>query len=121
MKLFTSFYSSGHVRDREHAPIRTSLGHPRFKLTYKIAGKLPLLTPERRWLGMERETYQPLYIAKLEAAGVDKIRLAISELAGKQPAVLLCFEDLSTDGAWCHRQMFARWWEKKTGEPVPEL
>ncbi len=119
MDIYTSFYSSGHLRP-EHAAIKTSLGHPRFRLSYKIAGKIPELTPERPWLGLSREKYQPLYLAKLEAAGVDVIRRAIETVAGGRVPVLLCFEHL-TDGTWCHRRMFSEWWRRKTGQEVPEL
>ena len=35
--------------------------------------------------------------------------------------VLLCYEDLRKPGEWCHRQVFAEWWEKKTGVRIQEL
>jgi hypothetical protein len=34
---------------------------------------------------------------------------------------LLCFEDLTKPGLWCHRRPFANWWLENTGEVVPEL
>jgi rubrerythrin len=34
--------------------------------------------------------------------------------------VLLCYENV-VKGERCHRRMFAAWWEKRTGEEVPEL
>lgn len=38
-----------------------------------------------------------------------------------QTLVLMCFDDLSKPGAWCHRTMFAEWYYEKTGVSVPEL
>ena len=117
--MMTASYSTKLITPK-HAAIRTSLGHPRFTLPYLITGKLPELTPERPWLGLEREEYEPLYLAKLEGVGVDTIRECVAELAGGRIPVLLCFCKVA-NGAWCHRRMFAEWWEKQTGEPVPEL
>jgi hypothetical protein len=34
---------------------------------------------------------------------------------------LLCYEDLSEPGTFCHRRMFAEWWSERTGEKVEEL
>ena len=36
--------------------------------------------------------------------------------------MLLCFEDIRK-GAWnwCHRNIFASWWEQNTGEIISEL
>ena len=45
----------------------------------------------------------------------------VADLAGNDQLVLCCFEDLRTPGAWCHRRIFATWWEQATGEPVLEL
>ena len=49
-----------------------------------------------------------------KVAGVDKIRSEIRALAGDRPAALLCFEGL-VDGTWCHRRIFADWWQKNKG------
>lgn len=117
--IYTSYYSSKKITP-DHICIRISVGHPRWKLPYSVAGAIPYLAPDRAWIGMERAEYETLYRAKLEAAGVDKIRSEIRALAGDRPAVLLCFERLQ-DGTWCHRRIFADWWQEKTGEIVPEL
>lgn len=117
--IYTSYYSSKKITS-EYAAVRISVGHPRWKLPYSVAGAIPGLAPDRAWIGMERAEYEPLYRAKLEAAGVDKIRSEIRALSGDRPAVLLCFES-PLDGTWCHRRIFADWWQEKTGETVPEL
>lgn len=116
--IYTSYFSSKKISP-EYAVIRISVGHPRWKLPYQVAGAIPALAPNRAWLGMERTEYEPLYRAKLAAAGAEKIRSDIRALAGERPAVLLCFENLV--GNWCHRRIFAHWWQEKTGEQVAEL
>ena len=35
--------------------------------------------------------------------------------------VLLCYEDLRKPDQWCHRTLFAEWWQKMTGEVINEL
>jgi hypothetical protein len=54
---------------------------------------------------------------------VDTIRGALEQIvreAGSAGLVLLCFEDV-LEGEFCHRRVFATWWEEKIGEHVPEL
>ncbi|WIK63333.1 hypothetical protein [Gleimia europaea] len=46
---------------------------------------------------------------------------SIAKAEGDYRLVLLCFEDISKPGQWCHRRAFAKWWEQKTGDPVREL
>lgn len=90
------------------------------RLPYKIAGAIRALAPERAWLNLDRPEYEPLYRARLDALGVPAIRRSIAALALDREPVLLCFESL-IDGSWCHRRIFAAWWQEQTGQPVPEL
>ncbi len=39
----------------------------------------------------------------------------------EHPPVLLCHENISKSGQWCHRRMAADWFEKELGIVVPEL
>lgn len=103
-----------------HAPIRTSIGSPRFKLKFALAGSVPELMPRREWLGLTREQYEKLYLAKLDAIGVEKIRRSIEAAASGKEPVLLCFCKL--DGSnFCHRRLFAAWWHRRTGQTIAEL
>lgn len=77
--------------------------------------------PSQAWLGLSREAYEPLYLAKFESLLIDAVRARIAELAAGKIPVLLCFESLKKPGEFCHRRMFADWWERKTGEAVAEL
>ncbi len=37
------------------------------------------------------------------------------------PPVLLCHENISKPGQWCHRRMAALWFEQELGIAVPEM
>ena len=62
----------------------------------------------------------------LDGYGIDAIQGLMEalrqegEAAGKIP-VLLCYEALKTPGQFCHRRMFAEWYESNTGKAIQEL
>jgi len=105
-------------------PVRTTVGAPRFPLTYTLAGHATLITPTRPMLRLPRDTYTTAYLRHLDRAGVDAIAEELDRIAAAHPGrrlVLLCFDRLDKPGAWCHRTLFAVWWEQHTGLHVPEL
>jgi hypothetical protein len=124
MQLFTSRYQR--FRPGQGAAVRTTVGAPRFQLSYELAGEARILMPSYAMLKLDEAPYRAIYRERLEVAGVDAIRRQLAPIAvaaGTDRLVLLCFCDLSAappDG-WCHRRMFAEWWELRTDEEVPEL
>ena len=123
-RVWTARYSNPRIPDSGLAPVRITVGFPRFRLRYSLAATLRELAPDRAWLHIDdRAAFSALYCAKLDALGVDAIRRLLDEVraaAGTDP-VLLCFEDCRKPGEWCHRLAFAEWWHERTGEPVLEL
>ena len=117
--ILTSNYTSRKITDA-HAALRTSIGYPRFKLAFSLAGSVPELMPKREWLRLPRVEYETLYLAKLESIGVDAIRAAIDKAAAGRTPVLLCFCKLD-EVEFCHRRLFASWWERNTGEVIQDL
>ncbi len=117
----TSLYKNRALADKRYAVIRISLGHPRWRTPYKMAGVLPELAPTRDMLGMTQAAYRKRYLKLLDALDIDAVRVRIAEIAGDREPVLCCFEDLSEPDKWCHRRMFADWWTAMTGEPIEEL
>ncbi len=106
------------------APVQASLGAPRFPLGYELAGSVGMLAPYGLLKIERRREFEQHYRRRLERFGAEKIAAVLQSLAAGYEApgvVLLCFEDLSKRGQWCHRRVFAAWWEKRTGESVPEL
>ena len=103
--------------------MRISLGAPRWKIGYTIAGAIKELMPSGLRHIENLGEFCQLYYERLDSVGVNKIREQIQqyELFGK-PVVLLCFEDIRKGGEnWCHRTMFAKWWQARTGESITEL
>ncbi len=121
--IFTSRYANPELKSCKYTAVRISLGLPRWRLDYEIAGAIDELMP-RGIFGIEDyDEFHRRYFEKLDAIGVDKIRekLHSFEELGK-PVVLLCFEDIRKgDWNWCHRNIFASWWKQHTGEIIPEL
>lgn len=124
MKLFTSRYQR--FQPAQGAPVRTTVGAPRYQLPYDLAGHARLLAPSYNMLKLDEQPYRHIYVERLESAGLDAIQAELADIADQaqdERLVLLCFCDLSVPppNAWCHRRMFADWWQEKTDEDVPEL
>jgi hypothetical protein len=122
--LFTSHYSCKALLDERLACVRISVGMPRWPLKYELVGHCKLLMPRRNMLKLPMDEYWEEYAKILEGHGVEAIQedlARLSVLANGRPLVLLCFEDLTKPDLWCHRRMFASWWEDKTTVFVPEL
>jgi len=125
-RLWTARYWCSGIVPSGLAPVRITLGAPRFPLRFGLAGEIPNLVPPRStfrkpYLGPT--AFRAVYGSMLDGIGVDRIRAqvdAIRETSGADP-VLLCFEDVRDGADWCHRLIFAEWWREQTGEPVLEL
>lgn len=129
MRLFTSRYSNPKLRDGEVVPVVTSRGRPKWPLGYELLHEVEALMPRGWMFSLDRERFDREYVKHLERVGVRAIREALREIedAHGLPVCLLCFEDVRKDDGtpesehWCHRAVFARWWQDKTGWPVEEL
>lgn len=123
MLIATSRY---HARDlilaSGLAPVRVTVGAPKFPLGFDLAGASSMLAPHGAFgRDLDDQEFAAVYRQRLDRFGVDAIRSQLQTLAGDAPGVvLLCFEDVHA-GQSCHRRVFARWWEERTGEEVPEL
>jgi hypothetical protein len=107
-------------------PVRITIGAPRWKLRYTLGGPIRSIAPSRELFARRGDpAFEGLYIAQLEECGIDAIFKDIQALShehGGRGLVLLCFEDIAELGEGsCHRRMFARWWQSKTGQRVNEL
>ena len=121
--IFTSRYANPELRSGKYTAVRISLGLPRWKLGYEINGAIEELMPKGIFGIGDYDEFRRRYFDKLDAIGVIRIRekLYQFEKLGK-PVVLLCFEDIRKGSwNWCHRNMFASWWEQNTGEIISEL
>lgn len=106
--------------------VRTSNGAPRWKLKYPLTHAVKEVMP--LWALVKAKLPHEEFAAKYEAAltdvGVDVIASRFRAIVAAEAdprLVLLCFDDLAKPGVTCHRTVFARWWERMTGEEVLEL
>jgi hypothetical protein len=125
--MLTSYYASKLLDPNEHFLVRTSIGAPRY-CRHRIDATLEMLYPHPNWLTLKQPTYTRRYITMLNGLGVPAIEKALAALrsqAGKREIVFLCFESLSpknvSEGQFCHRRIFAKWWHEQTGEEIAEL
>jgi hypothetical protein len=118
-QLKTCCYS--HYRPDMGVPLQTSLGTPKW-VSYGLVKFMPI-APSGYMLNKSHSEYQALYLDRLDRYS-QEVELGFRNVADLYPGqdlVILCFENLSRPNAWCHRTMFAKWWEGRTGEQVVEV
>ena len=120
MQIFTSRYHNPFLTSGDLTPVGISQGNARY-LKYKPI-YLKELAPTWAMVKMEnKEDYRKAYTKHLNDIGIQNVQKMLVEVSNGKPIVLLCFEDLRKQENWCHRTMFAEWYEKQTGEKVEEL
>ncbi|MEV4557169.1 DUF488 family protein [Kitasatospora sp. NPDC049285] len=120
--LFTSRFQG--YRPGQGVPVRITRGAPRFRLPYQITHTVAELAPAAAYFHRPRPEFTASYRADLAALGAARIAERLGRIAqqeGEQRLVLLCFEDLAKSDVWCHRRIFADWWQDVTGDQVREL
>jgi hypothetical protein len=96
-RVFTSRYqSSALIAASGAAPMRITLGPPRFRLGYELAGSLPSLAPRKRHFYLHGEAFREQYLADLaRRLGVDGVlHLLAQAVEPHGDIVLLCFENV---------------------------
>lgn len=121
MKIFTSRYGNKEIAQTGLVPVGISLGNPRFKTAFKIPHRIKTLAPTRDMLDLPYKTYKTKYFRMLDELDESQLKEHFKKISNGKDLVFLCFEDLSKEGEWCHRRMFAEWWQRKTGMKVEEL
>jgi hypothetical protein len=125
--IATSRYQSQNlIIESGLAPVRITLGRPRMQLRYELAGELPELAPPRSLFRVnDRQKFELPYRRHLDrhvdVRALGDRFVAIAGAVGAPGVVLLCFEDVTRPGEWCHRRVFADWWRAGTGMTVSEL
>lgn len=111
-------------RQRMGVGVRTSLGTPRWIKRETPWPYAPEVTPRGWYLNAPDKDFAAAFTRQLHSHGVegicDRFR-RIAEETGADALVLLCFEKLDTSKWWCHRTLFAQWWQEQTGQEIPEL
>ena len=121
--IYTSRYQNMELRSGSYTVVGITRGRPKFQLGYVLAGNIMEIAPPG-WLFSEynREVFTGKYRQNIEKIGVKRISdiLRWYRTIGKD-IVLCCYEDVRKPGEWCHRQVFAEWWQEMTGEIIEEL
>lgn len=123
VNLLTGRFQNRRLKGGGYLAVPICLSLPRWKLAYSLAPSLRALAPKYAYLRAPFEEYRRHYRHDLHVLGVKRIRAMLEETASPDgfQTVLLCYEDLRKPEAWCHRRLFAEWWQEQTGEDVPEL
>jgi len=123
--LKTSYYGNKGLTNDDHLLVCISLGKPKFPTSYEIEDEVFILKPKRDMLDLPYGMYVAAYRRQLDGHGIEKIKKVLGSMHKKKargrPIVLLCFEDIRKENQWCHRRIFAEWWEEQTSRPVEEL
>lgn len=101
--------------------VRTSLGKPKFfdHPFVSVNSVMPRGNMLKMGFNQYRETYMSLLDSNAQA--IENAMIELSEMYPNQTLVLMCFENVSKKDSWCHRTMFAKWWEDRTGVKVHEI
>jgi hypothetical protein len=125
MKLYTSRYGNENIEKSDVVPVGITLGKPKQPLRYQVAAYLRDLAPDGHMFQIyDRTEFTPLFFRKLDSIGVNSIKRQLDQVSrrhGGKDIVLLCYEDVRKPGEWCHRLVFAEWWEARTGERIEEF
>jgi len=107
-------------------PVRTTMGHPRFKLGYEPVN-VPELAPAGVFRNPAFSTVPQMivgYTERLDRLQADIISTCnrIAQANGGQRLVFLCFDDVQPPVRdYCHRTWLSAWFRERHGLIVPEL
>jgi hypothetical protein len=123
VKLYTSRWQNRNLEKLDVVPVGISVAVPRFLVRYRYR-RLAELQPDPWMLSIKDDaSFERCYRRKLDRLGVEQIGALLQQIAneeGGKPICLLCYENVWA-GQVCHRRMFARWFEQRTGIVVEEL
>jgi len=120
MIIYTSRYHNKAVVSGKYTPVGISQGEARF-LKYTPT-YLKALAPTWAMVKItDKKVYRKAYIKQLNDLGIESVQQMLVQVSDGKPIVLLCFEDLRKPDLWCHRTMFAEWYEEMTGQKIEEL
>jgi len=122
MKTSRYTYKMSKAEADKYVGLAISIGKPKWKMNYEMV-EFGLLAPWGIMNKYEEENeYREHYIKRLERIGIGRIKNNIERIQKRYPdkeILFLCWEDLNK--SFCHRRMFAEWYESKTGIKIPEL
>lgn len=121
--IYTSRFQNPVLKSGNYTVVGIVRGLPRFRLGYRLAGNIIDIAPTREIFHInDRDEFTAPYKKHLDDVGFERISAQIQKyVALGKDVVLCCYEDVRIPNEWCHRLLFAEWWESKTGEHISEL
>jgi len=125
VRIWTSRFHNRELRERpDLVKVAITVGKPRWPVGFEFV-EFNWLAPYGKLFRInDRSKFTVAYFQKLDRIGVAAIRKRfppIPDQHGGKDLMLLCYENLTKPGEWCHRQVFAQWWLRETGEVIVEL
>lgn len=124
-KIYTSRFSNPELKTGKYTVCGIVRGMPKFSLGYALDGNIIQIAPPGYLFNEnDREVFTSKYFDYMEKQkfGFGVIQAYLNEyLSMGKDLVLCCYEDVRIPGEWCHRLVFAEWYEKKTGIRIEEL
>lgn len=122
-KIFTSRFSNPELQTGKYTVVGIVRGLPRFRLKYQLAGNIRQIAPPGYlWNENDRDRFTPKYFHHMDQQSMNAIRAILNDYLSKgRDVVLCCYEDVRIPDEWCHRLVFAEWYEEKTGIKIEEL
>jgi len=125
VRIWTSRFHNRALRERpDLVKVAITVGKPRWPVGFQFV-ELNWLAPYGNLFRIDdRSKFTVAYFQKMDRIGakaISKRFQEISETNGGKDLVLLCYENLTKPDEWCHRQVFAEWWLRETGEIIEEL
>jgi len=125
--VWTSRYGNPKIAGAGFVPVGITRGAPRFALGYELRANLYDFAPTYAMMKMAdgehgRAAFTQAMRERLDALGPLRAREQLEAMQdGEAGIVLLCYEDLTQPGQWCHRQIVAAWLDEQLGLTVQEL
>lgn len=122
-KIYTSRFSNPELQTGDYTVVGIVRGMPRFNLKYHLAGNIiQIAPPGYLFHENDRERFTEKYFQYMDGQGLAKIQSLLGTYLNRgKDTVLCCYEDVRIPDEWCHRLVFAEWYEKETGIRIEEL
>lgn len=123
MKIYTSRFSNPELRTGKYTVVGIVRGLPKFNLGYNLDGNIIEFAPPGYLFNEnDRAIFTPKFFAHLDKVGIEHAKYLLRPyLSYNKDIVLCCYEDVRIPNEWCHRLVFAEWWQARTGNVIPEL
>lgn len=123
VQMFTSRFSNPELYTGKYTVTGIVRGLPRFSLKYKLAGNIiQIAPPGYLFHENDRKIFTRKYFQYMDGQGIVLIQNLLDfYLHRGKDVVLCCYEDVRIPEEWCHRLVFAEWYEKETGIRIEEL